>query len=44
MVPKTAGWALENIDTLFKHPWYMMRKFAYVKDPVDDKNVSDSTQ
>lgn len=42
MVPETAGRALENIDTLFEHPWYMMRKFAYAKDPVDDKNVLNS--
>lgn len=31
MVPETAGKALENIDELFQHPWYMMRKQATVK-------------
>lgn len=28
MVPETAGRALENINELFEHPWYMMRKHA----------------
>ncbi|KAH8777441.1 general substrate transporter [Diaporthe sp. PMI_573] len=44
MVPETAGRALENIDTLFEHPWYMMRKFAYAKEPIDDKNISESAR
>jgi sugar porter (SP) family MFS transporter len=39
MVPETAGRALENIDALFEHPWYMIRKFAYAKDPVLEKDI-----
>lgn len=44
MVPETAGRALENLDTLFEHPWYMIRKFAYAKEPVEDKNISESAR
>jgi len=40
MVPETAGRALENIDALFEHPWYMIRKFAYAEDPVPEKDIS----
>ena len=36
MVPETAGRALENIDNLFQHPWYLMRKFAYEKDSDEE--------
>jgi hypothetical protein len=39
MVPETAGRALENIDALFEHPWYMIRKFAYAKYPMQEKNM-----
>jgi hypothetical protein len=28
MVPETAGRSLENIDALFEHPWYLIRKYA----------------
>ncbi|GME41060.1 hypothetical protein diail_5798 [Neofusicoccum parvum] len=34
MVPETAGRALENIDELFQHPWYLMRKYARAKEPI----------
>ena len=37
MVPETAGWALENIDSLFEHPWYLIRKYAYANDPESEK-------
>ena len=42
MVPETAGRALENIDALFEHPWYMMRKYAYVKDNLPEKDLNQS--
>lgn len=39
MVPETSGRALENIDELFEHPWYMIRRFASPKSMGADSSV-----
>ncbi|KAF4534011.1 MFS quinate transporter [Lasiodiplodia theobromae] len=43
-VPETAGRALENIDDLFQHPWYMMRKYARTNTTVTDKALSSTSR
>lgn len=37
-VPETAGRKLENIDELFQHPWYKMRKYAYTREPEPERS------